>query len=375
MNFQDIRYIFPNAAYLIIFVIPIIWLFANLFLYRKNKIQKFGPEVTQKTVFAPRRSRSLFAGKTLGICITWMLASFALMQPISYGHYPSELTTESSEKTIPGIRKRKAHEVILLIDSSSSMTISDDRNNKTRFDTAKEIGDDIISHLQGESVSLQTFTSVVTQLSPVTIDYLFVRLMLRQTKINEGGIAGTDITHALAEMKKQFFPTPSNIIKTLIIISDGGDTHIESLQGSEKAKAIQELLNPLQNAAQNLLRVITIGVGSRTASPIPDITYEGKPVNSKVNEELLKLIAQSGRGKFYLANDYSTLNLATDILKGIEKEQSIIIEEETNISLLNSNSDNLIHKHYYHIPLGIAILLLGCSLFMQSSWIRRKAGA
>lgn len=375
MNLQDIHYVFPGAAYFILIAFLFAWLFRNLYLYRKDERQKFGPEHTQKIVFNPSRSRTLFAGKTFGICMAWIFASFALMQPISYGHYPEELTNEkTSEQNIAGVRKRKAHEVILLIDASSSMAVSDARNNKTRFDTAKEIGDDIISRLQGESVSLQTFSSVVSQLSPITIDYLFVRLMLRQANINEGGIAGTDITNALTEIKQQFFPTPSPIIKTIILISDGGDTHIESLQGTEKTKAIQQLLIPLQNASKNYLRVITIGVGARTPSPIPDIVYEGKSVTSSVNEELLKLISQIGRGKYYFANDYSILNLAAEIVKGIDKEQSILEEEDVNISIMDTSSDNLIHKHFYHLPLGIAILLLGCSLVLQSSWIRRKAG-
>lgn len=375
MNLQDVYFFLPQAAYGLFLVPVLAWLFWNLYKYRKEQLDRFASAEVREVIFFPRRSRTLFAAKACAICLVWILSTLALMQPVSYGHYSAEMSTQPPpEATITGKRRRKAHEVIFLIDVSDSMSVPDARNGKTRIEMGKEIADSIVSRLKGETVALHAFTTIVTQLSPLTLDYLFVRLMLRDLSINEGGTPGTNITHALSAMKELYFATPTSIKKTLILLSDGGDTEIESLQGEAKATKIKELLSPLQDASTNHLRVITIGLGSHNAAPIPGITYEGKTVFSGENADLLKQIAQVGQGNYYFANDYVPLDLAVEVTKKLEKEQTETQEETVQATVIaGTKSDNLVHHHYYGIPLGLAIVLLGLTLVLQKSWARRLA--
>lgn len=375
MNLQDVYYIFPEAAYAILLVVPLAWLFVHLYSYRQQMLKALASEKVREEIIIPRRSRTLFAAKVLAMCLTWIFAALALMQPISYGRYPTEMSTQPPpESNITGKRRRIAHEVIFLIDASDSMSVPDARNGKTRLEMAKEIADDVVSRLKGETVALHAFTTVVTQLSPLTLDYLFVRLMLRDLSINEGGTPGTSIIHALASMKNLYFLTMTPIKKTLILISDGGDTEIESLEGVARENKIHEMLNPLQDAAKNHLQVITIGMGSRTPSPIPNLTYEGKAVFSALNEQILKQVAQVGQGIFYFANDYVALDLAVEVTKRLEKEQTVITEETVQVSVEErEKEDNLVHNYYFPIPLGLAILLLGLALLLQNTWSRKIA--
>lgn len=369
---QDVRYLFPEAGYAILLVLLFGWLLWNLFFYRQRQLNAMATKNVRAAIFVPRRSRTLYIGKAVGFCSAWVLATVALMQPISYGHYPAEITNlPAPETTLTGKRRKKAHEVILVIDASQSMMIPDARNGKTRFDTAKEIADDIVSRLGGESVGVQAFTSVVTQLSPPTLDYLFVRLMLKQLSINEGDVPGTSLIETLSKMRADYFSKPSAMRKTVIIISDGGDTAIEAAQGDERTKEMQQLLSPIRDAKQNHLRVFTIGMGARTPSTVPGVSYEGKPVLSADDEAILRQVAQTGDGAYFYANDYAPLDLAVRLIKEIEKVQTESEEEAVSITA-STSGDNLIHKYYYHIPLGIAIVLLGSALLLQNTWERRK---
>lgn len=372
MNLQDIHYVNPTAAYFLTLLFFFLWLIWSLYQYRQNKSQEFGTKSVRETMFTPKRSSTLYWSKSIAFCLAWVFATFALMQPISYGHYPEEIARPSSMQTIEGQRRRKAHEVMILIDASASMTVPDARSGHTRFDIAKDIADGIVRRLTGEAVSLNAFTSEVAQLAPPTTDYLYVRMVLRQMNINEGGFEGTNLIHAMEEMRKKNYNESTNILKTLILLTDGGDTQIETLQGAEKEQAINTLLSTIQDAAKNHLRVYTIGIGSQTPSTIPKITFDGSSVLSAVNQDLLRRISQVGRGRYYFANDFAALDLAVTIEKDFSKERPTInMEDIGKIETSVSTDDNLIHRRYFQIPLGLAMILLAAVLLLPDTWSMR----
>ncbi len=356
MSPQDIRYGFPEAAYLFFAVPLFLWLFWSLFQYRLRRQMHFASPEILKVILIPRSS-PLFWGKSLAFCFAWIFAALALMQPMGYGYYPAGTTSiQSSTHSQQAVRQRKAHEIILLIDASSSMSIADSRNNTTRLSFAKEIADAIVSRLKGQTAALVAFTSQITQLAPPTTDYLFVRQMLRELLINEGGIPGTSLIDALKELRQRFFSEPSTLRKTVVLISDGGDTDIEASQGAEREKFIKRMLEPLEDSERNNLQVFTIGVGSVQGAAIPNISFEGKPVLSVLDADLLQKISKEGRGKYYFANEMSPINLAAEIVNAMG-EESPAARKET-LEQVTNREDDLVHDFYYQIPLGLAILLL-----------------
>jgi Ca-activated chloride channel family protein len=208
------------------------------------------------------------------------------------------------------------------------------------------------------------------------MDYLFVRLMLHDLHINEGDMAGTNIVNALAEMRRQYFSQPSPKLKTLILLSDGGDTQIESLSGAERQKAINGMLNLVSNGEQLNLRTYTIGIGSKEGTTIPDINYEGQPVKSRLEEDVLRKIAQRGRGTYYYANDYSPYDLAQDLYKRMQEDPQYYDESQGADVILRSlaGGSGLVYDRYYQYPLSIAILCLGLALFLPDA-LRKKEDA
>jgi Ca-activated chloride channel family protein len=373
---NDLNYHYPFAVYFIFGALFIFALFWRLFFYRKDLINLFASEKVINEILMPR-SRYNFWAKVVSLCLVWIFATLALMEPRGNGHYPLSSGIDAGDKTKrdakEGIVKRKAHEVIFLVDASASMEVADTRTGQTRLEFAKEIVDEVISRLKGESVALYAFTSDTTKLSPPTMDYLFVRLMLRNIKINEGDLAGTNVVEAIEDMRDDYFTAITPKLKTLIVLTDGGDTNLEGLKGAEREKHIQSILNHLDKAEENQLRVFTIGMGTEQGKTVPGVEYEGKQVVSSLDENLLERISEAGRGRYYFSNDWTALDLAQDLASKIGEEEALLEEYKvkTDASAAKGEED-LIYDLYYQIPLGIGMILLSLSIFFPDTRHRKK---
>lgn len=116
-----------------------------------------------------------------------MLGVLALMDPVL--HVVSEQFVSESSPVQTTTVRRKAHDVVFLLDVSASMGVKDGRLSRSRLDYAKELIDEIVARLHGETVSLYTFTSKVAQVVPGTMDYLYLRMLLRDVEVNSTGVA------------------------------------------------------------------------------------------------------------------------------------------------------------------------------------------
>ncbi len=355
---QDLHYNFSEASYLGLCVLVFILLFWNLFRYR-DQLLKGWEEA--KMVFP--RSSATFWIKVVCLSAAWIVLTMALMQPKGNGHYPEEAVPKERMGQVHNKVQRKAHEIIFLIDASASMNIVDTRLEKTRLEYAKEIADSIVSQLEGATAALYVFTSVLDEIVPPTSDYLFLRMMLAQISINEGGNEGTDFVEALTGIRKHYF-IPDQKLKTLIIFSDGGDTYLETLQGQERQKEIDAIANLVSDAASVHMRVYTIGLGSKQGGDIPGIVFEGKRVHSDLDEELLKKISEKGRGLYYYANDLGSEEIARDLLKNANRDE---LYEENLADQQDNGAKDLIYNLYFQIPLGIALVLLAFILLLPET--------
>ncbi|HEY4832382.1 MAG TPA: VWA domain-containing protein [Waddliaceae bacterium] len=364
---NDLHYKFPSAAYLGLAVFVLVGLAWNLYIFRDAFLQRFS---FISEVITPRTTLS-FWSKACAVCLAWIATTVVLMQPQGNGHYPEGKEkakwTSSDKKEQEGIIQRKAHDVIFLVDASASMEVPDVRGGQTRFQYAKEIVDEIISKLKGESAALYAFTSNTTKLSPLTMDYFFVRMMLKQMHINEGDAAGTNMTEAFATIRDEYFLTITPKLKTVVILTDGGDTDLEELKGEERQKRIESLESFFNNAEELYLNVFTIGLGSPEGGNVPNIMYEGKPVHSSLDEQLLKEISRRGRGKYYYANEFNAADLANDFVNTATNQPIDIQEYRIKMRSQVKGNEDLIYDLFFQIPLGIALLLLGFVLLFPDT--------
>lgn len=358
----DFHFLSPHSL-LLILACPICFiLFWYLYRYRQN--------IVLMSEMVQLRSPSIYWFKVATFCLAVCFSIIALMQPVGNAQYPeSALHLQDKHKQNLKVElKRKAHDVFILIDVSSSMSVTDARLNKTRLQAAQNIADEIISQLTGESVGLYTFTSDLDQISPLTLDSLFVRLMLKEIQINENGVPGTDIGNSLYDFFENYYSTESVRMKSLILLSDGEDNTLTSLPEDQKRTRVASIVELFQKQKGLPWHVYTIGTGSLTGGLVPDVTFEGKPVTSKLEEFLLKSLSQGGKGHYYSANDFTASELAHTILKEMSKEPPYYenTEKEIQSAILKNfiGDKDLFYTHYFQIPIALASLLLILFLFL-----------
>ncbi len=191
----------PAAAYLFL-IIPLITL---LIVFGKSRTDHLIGKWISK-ILQPRLVISENWTQAGLRIVLWnsiiALIIVALMDPRGNPHYLS--TQKKLEKPVK--------EVIILIDASASMLVNDSRTGQTRFDIAKDIAQQTIEHLAGNSISLDAFTSTLVPLSPPTFDLLFIHLMLNELQINEGDLQG----HRYSLLLRNYCPRfPKQILTKL----------------------------------------------------------------------------------------------------------------------------------------------------------------
>lgn len=354
---RDLQYHLPEAAYLLLLTLLIAYLWYALYRFREKASREWSEGVNEQSL-GLLRNRWIFFLCAMALTGVWALAVVAFMQPQGNARYP--IPPADANREVP--LRRKAHDVIYYLDVSSSMGVKDTRTGATRLAVAQDIADEIASRMDGQSQGLYAFTSQATKIVPPTLDYLFLRLLFRQLRLNEGDVAGTDFKESLKTYQKTFLdPSAPPSLKTLIILSDGGDTTLENETGTERQQRIQEVLDELGDPREAHLRVFTIGIGSEEGKVIPGVEEGGKPVLSRLQSDLLKALASKGRGRYYAASEYSSLDIADDLFARMSRDQLYYRDVNSTGSL---DERAKIYDLYFQVPLGAAIILLTFALLV-----------
>ena len=362
---RDLTYDSPYWAYLLLAILAILGLFWMLFQFRQRVLAPFMQESALKAIVITR-SNSLFWLKAVSFCLAWIFAAIALMQPKGNGRYPEEVNPQKENiQTAPVKFLRKAHDVIFLLDASASMEVTDTRLGNSRLSYAKGIIDTMMDLMAGENVSLYVFTSQVSTIVPPTLDYFYLRMMLEQVKTNEGDVFGTDLDEAMAFVHDEILAKESKQkLKTLIILSDGEDNQFEDLKDETRDNYLKSIVSKIKDAADFNTRVFSIGIGSREGGIIPDLKYQGQPVHSSMDDVILKALSHDGRGKYYQANEYTPLLLATDLFQHMKQDNPYL--DAATVTNARALKEDLIYDLYYQFPLGIAVFFLWLAIRLPS---------
>lgn len=356
---RDILFNFPEAGVLLLLLFPFFLGQIVLTHYRHRQQSAYAPSSHLSRLLIAR-SPVLRWTKMIGWALIWLLVCLALMQPFGNIRYTSSSLPLSAAQA-----QQAPHEIIFLVDTSASMRVPDGYEGQTRLESAKNILEDILSQLHGQTVSLYAFTSQLSAVVPPTLDYIFTRLAIKDLHIDQGDVGGTRFAPVLAALKEQAFPKPSPKRYTVIMLTDGGDTQLESLSGEARIQATQTILNAIPNPEELHLHLFTIGLGSLQSQPIPHVSFEGKPVFSKLEPEILQQIAAQERGKYDMAARKSSWNLAQELIAQIGHQEMMEVQHmQTERQVLAAQKEDLIVDWYYQIPLGLALLFYLLNLLL-----------
>jgi len=210
-----------------------------------------------------------------------------------------------------GTSKHKGADLIIALDISKSMLAEDIKPN--RLIRAKQALGKFTEKLDGYKIGVVVFAGRAYPRLPLTPDMSAAKSMLESAEADNIPAQGTAIGEAI-EMSVRALSTSKSKDKAIILVSDG-ENHEDDAVSAAKF------------AAQNNVKVFALGVGLPAGGPIPvykngvrhDFKRDrsGNTVISRLNEELLGMVAAAGEGSYVRANNIQ--EGLDEVLKEIKK--------------------------------------------------------
>lgn len=230
--------------------------------------------------------------------------------------------------------------VVIAIDCSRSM-LADDLV-PDRLTRAKLAAQDLLSLLSGDRVGLIVFAGNAYLQAPLTSDHAAVSEAIQSVDIYSVPRGGSEIGRAIKLAIETFAKTPARN-HGLVLFSDGGEPDPETAEWTRRA------------AEKNIL-ILTVGVGTKAGSLIPDPDpnragdwirdEQGNAVQTRLEEEVLREIARGTGGRYLpLSGQSIDATLVNQVLAALERR-----EGETK------STTKPIERFYW--PLSLAILCL-----------------
>ena len=320
----------------LLLLLPIIVLVYFYALAQKKKVaKKIGDAVLVNELTANYNQKS-YPKKFLLIFISMLLVLLALA---------NLRTKNGSEKII-----RNGIDIMIALDVSKSMLAKDVQPN--RLERAKQLLGKLIDKLSNDRIGIIVFAGKSYLQMPLTGDHTATKMYLSAATPETVPTQGTVIGDAL-KMSYAAFNTKEKKYKAVILISDGED-HDENAVDIATEMASQGVV------------INTVGIGSTEGTTIFDeLTNdakkdkEGNTVITKLNEQILADIAESGNGTYQLfTNTDEVVNKLFGSLSGMEKRN---VEDNSLAS----------YKSWFQILLGLAFLLLVIEILINEVKINK----
>lgn len=204
--------------------------------------------------------------------------------------------------------------IAVALDISGSMAALD-FEPQNRLEAAKQMIDDFTSQRQYDRIGLVVFAREAFSQSPPTFDYTALRRLLAEINLApELGLEdGTAIGLGLAQAASMLQDRNAES-RVIILLTDGVNNagQIDPLTAAQAAAALD-------------IRVHTIGVARPGQVPIPvDDPIFGRTtrlVESEIDEQVLRKIADETGGLYFRANDTFGLQRIFDQINQLEKSQ------------------------------------------------------
>lgn len=322
------RFAHPEYLYAL-FVIPLFIIVFAYFLYSRRKLlNKFADKGLQK-VLIPSFSNTKRVTKFIIFLTALALLIVSAANP--------QIGTRMEDVKQTGI------DVFILLDVSLSMKAEDIKPN--RLEKAKYQISSLIQKLQGDRIGLVIFAGEAYVQFPLTTDYSAANLFLNAVDFNSVSSQGTAIASAI-QLATQSFDYKTSTQKAIVLITDGEDHE------GDINKSVEE-------AVSKGILIYTIGLGSPEGVPIPITNARGEQVDfkkdnqgnlvlTKLDENTLKEIASSGKGKYYRGTNYD------DHLQMIYNDLAKLEKSEFGTKKITDYED----RFYYFLWPGLFLLIV-----------------
>ncbi len=255
-----------------------------------------------RKVVVPRFSGVAATSKFVLFSLGWIFLIIGLSNP--------QIGTKLIEAKQEGI------DLVLAIDVSNSMLAEDIR--PSRLERTKLGLEKLVDRLKGDRVGIIVFAGKAYVQLPITSDYAAAKLFINTLSTKSVSQQGTAIGTAI-DLAVDAFDHEAKTSKAVIVVTDGENHEDNAVEAAKRA-------------AEKGIRVYTIGMGSPDGAPIPIyrgsqiIGYKtdrnGNTVVTKLNEDMLREIAEAGNGKFIRASTGSSGMLKIlDELESLQKQE------------------------------------------------------
>lgn len=290
-NFED-----PQFFWLFL-IIPFViaW-----YIWKRNKQQanlRISSTAGFKTTssFLPILRHSLFVLRIMAL----MLIIVAMARP---------RTTDVSSRS----SSSKGIDIVLAIDVSPSMLARDLKPN--RLEATKNVAEEFIKGRPADRIGLVQYAGESFTKTPITSDKSIVLKAIEDIEYNTVLENGTAIGMGLATSVNRLKDSKA-VSKVIILLTDGVNN-----AGFIDPKIASEL------ALEYGIKVYTIGVGSNgmALSPIgiaPNGQFQYGNVKVEIDEDLLKQIAETTKGKYFRATNNEKLEQIYEEIDSLEKTE------------------------------------------------------
>lgn len=214
-------------------------------------------------------------------------------------------------------RNIKGIDILLVLDISTSMLIEDMPPLENRLAASKETIKTFIEGRVSDRMGLIVFSGESYTRVPLTLDYPLLLNNLSQVEVSENLMPGTAIGVALANAVGRLKDSNSKT-RIVIFLTDG-----------ENNSGLIDPETALDMAQGYEIKIYSIGMGKDGEGEFP-VMVKGpggqkikryQPIYSKVNEELLRKMAQKTNGKYYRASSLKSLKKVFDDINLLEKSK------------------------------------------------------
>ena len=236
-------------------------------------------------------------------------------------------------------------DIMLAMDISGSMLAMDFKPN--RIEASKNVAMEFIDGRPNDRIGLVIFSGEAFSQCPLTTDHSVLKTLfqdIRSGMIEDGTAIGDGLATALNRLRGS-----KALSKVVILLTDGVNNmgSIDPLSAAEIAKLYG-------------VRIYTIGIGTTGVAPYPIQTpfgIEVRPMEVKIDEDLLRHISQMTDGKYFRATSNTKLRQVYQEIDKLEKSKIDITE---------------FHKktEEFFILAWIALALLSLEIILRNTYFR-----